>query len=437
MAHLVAKDVFRKLGDKIDGLQLRTPWNENLRKILEELYTREEAELILKLPYSLSTLERLETATGIERTRLRKLLEGLCRKGLVMDIHVNGAYHYAVAPMVIGIFEFTMMRTKGDANPKKWAELFQRYMDSGFYGANSSDTSQLSVMRSLPHEDTVLPEQYTEVLDYEKATHLVGEADRFSIAVCPCRHEKHHLGTRNPKCDTPLESCLSFGYAADYLIRNELAREASKEEVLALMEQSKERGLVFNADNVQQNATFICQCCGCCCAALRGISQFGYPGTIVTSSFIPRIDHAECNGCGKCKKACPINAVSLRRLAKPQGKKKVEPEIDEEVCLGCGVCALKCETESLKLVKREQRVLHPETTFHRVLLTCVETGNLQNQLFDDPNKVSHQFMRGFLGGFLRLSPVKRALVSDTLRSRFLSAMEVGIKAQGKGFIASM
>jgi len=34
-------------------------------------------------------------------------------------------------------------------------------------------------------------------------------------------------------------------------------------------------------------------------------------------------------------------------------------------------------------------------------------------------------MRGIVGGFLRLPPVKRALMSDTLRSRFLSAMAAG------------
>jgi len=30
-----------------------------------------------------------------------------------------------------------------------------------------------------------------------------------------------------------------------------------------------------------------------------------------------------------------------------------------------------------------------------------------------------------VGGFLRLPPVKKALMSDTLRSRFLSAMAAG------------
>ncbi len=37
------------------------------------------------------------------------------------------------------------------------------------------------------------------------------------------------------------------------------------------------------------------------------------------------------------------------------------------ICVGCGVCALDCKTDALKLVKREKNVIHPETTFHRVI----------------------------------------------------------------------
>ncbi len=44
MGHLVGKDVYRKLGRKIDGLTVRAPWNETLYKILKELYTEEEAD---------------------------------------------------------------------------------------------------------------------------------------------------------------------------------------------------------------------------------------------------------------------------------------------------------------------------------------------------------------------------------------------------------
>jgi hypothetical protein len=79
----------------------------------------------------------------------------------------------------------------------------------------------------------------------------------------------------------------------------------------------------------------------------------------------------------------------------------------------------------MKLFKREQRVLHPEDTFERVILQCLERGTLQNLMYSSPQRMTHRFMRGLVGGFLKLSPVKRSLMSETLRSRFLSAMKKG------------
>jgi len=46
-------------------------------------------------------------------------------------------------------------------------------------------------------------------------------------------------------------------------------------------------------------------------------------------------------------------------------------------------------------------------------------------------------MRGFVGGFLRLSPVKRALMSDALRSTFLAALKKGASAQGRGWMTEV
>ena len=89
------------------------------------------------------------------------------------------------------------------------------------------------------------------------------------------------------------------------------------------------------------------------------------------------------------------------------------------------------------LAKRKQRVIHPETTFERLMLQCLEKGTLQNQIFADPKNLSEKFLRSFVGGFLRLSPVKKALMSDTLRSRFLAAMKSGVARQGKGWLTEL
>jgi Pyruvate/2-oxoacid:ferredoxin oxidoreductase delta subunit len=417
MGHLAGKDIYRKLGTKIDNLTMRAPWNDTFHAILKELYSPEEAEVAARMPYGLPTIDGVSRAVGFERSRVRKILDSLCAKGLVMDLWINGEYRYTLSPMVIGIFEFTMMRTGENLNTKEWARLFHSYLsgNEAFYKANFSSGEKVSPLRTLPHEEVIDQSAYVEILDHDKAADIIEGHKKFSIGICSCRHEKLHAGTK--KCNVPLDTCSTFGDAAEYMVRRGFAKPVSRAEMLDNLARAKDLGLVICADNVRQDISFLCFCCGCCCNVMLGISRFGYPGVVVTSNFIAQINQSICSECGTCEAACPIQAVT-------QGADGAT-EVNRNLCIGCGVCGLTCQTGAMSLIPREHRTLLPEDTFERVILQSLEKGTLQNLFFPEPERLTHKFMRAFVGGFLRLSPVKKALMADSLRSSFLEFMRRG------------
>jgi ferredoxin len=51
------------------------------------------------------------------------------------------------------------------------------------------------------------------------------------------------------------------------------------------------------------------------------------------------IDPEKCTGCMRCRKSCPVGAIS--------GKKKEAHAIDPEKCEKCGICLEVCEYDAV------------------------------------------------------------------------------------------
>ena len=70
MGKIAEENVYRRLGEKINNLTFRAPWNDTFYNILKNLYTEEEAALVVNMPYGLSSLDRISKITKIEENRL-------------------------------------------------------------------------------------------------------------------------------------------------------------------------------------------------------------------------------------------------------------------------------------------------------------------------------------------------------------------------------
>lgn len=175
--------------------------------------------------------------------------------------------------------------------------------------------------------------------------HFVEEASHHvSLNFCPCRREL--------KCDEyPRDFGCTFIGEGSRQIDPKMGRHISKEEALDKVRKASDMGLVstlgrFKGDalalGVKDDARLmtICHCCPCCCVTtsihlaspeLRDV-LVRLEGTSVT------VDD-ECNGCGKCARACIFQQIEI------VDRKAV---IGDE-CKGCGRCALVCKSGAVKV----------------------------------------------------------------------------------------
>ena len=234
--------------------------------------------------------------------------------------------------------------------------------------------------------------------------------------MCYCRHKMGHLGLA---CDGPLNICMTFNTTADSLIRHGIARSIDRIEGQDLLQQAYDRNLVQFGENVREEVNFICNCCGCCCEAMVAAKRFGLLHPVHTTNYLPVIDEGACNGCGKCVDACPVEAMVLVSANDPHKPRRKKGLLNQELCLGCGLCVRNCPEDALHLVSRPERVITPLNSVHKAVVMAIERGKLQNLIFDNQAHWNHRAMAAILGVILRLPPVKQAMASRQMKSRYL------------------
>ena len=327
-------DIYEKLRERLDMFPQGFPRTESgvEIEILRELFSPEEAEIMLFLRPSPEPVAAVAGKMGRDEKELGEQLYDMSRRGLILRFRVSEEEAlYFLAPWVVGIWEFQIKNLNGEN-----IRLYEKYHEEALVPERTK--SKAAGFRVIPVEQEVQGD--SEVETYEKVSEIIESSTRFAVADCICRKEAQMFGHG---CDKLLEACMMFDMAAAYYIENEFGREITKEEAKQVLAKAEEDGLVHHSSNHLGKKIFICNCCGCCCKALANVTKHDNPDAIARSNYYAVIDPDECNACEVCIDRCQVDAIQLLDDV---------AAVDKDACIGCGLCVSSCPTEGISLARK-------------------------------------------------------------------------------------
>jgi ferredoxin len=420
MAHHTVKTAYLSLYERLNKAPQGAPYSETLFKILEMLFSETEARLVAQMPIRPFGVSEAAAIWKMSVPAAQRTLEELSGRALLVDLLQEDEHQYVLPPPMAGFFEFSLMRFRGDIDQKALSELYYQYLNvEEDFVKELFTTGETRLGRVFVHEPVLSNEHAVHVLDYERVSEVINTAEHIGIGVCYCRHKLMHMGKA---CSAPMDICMTFNSSAGSLVKHGFARRADAQECMDLLHQAYEHNLVQFGDNVAVGVNFVCNCCGCCCEAMLAARRFGPLHSVHTTNFLPSLDSDKCKGCGKCVNVCPVEAMLLTSANDPKKPKIKKAKLNEDLCLGCGVCVRACPSGAILLEPRPARVITPHDSAHRIVLMAIERGKLQELILNNKVLWNHRLLAAVLGVILRLPPVKQAMASQQVRSRYVRVL---------------
>ena len=89
-----------------------------------------------------------------------------------------------------------------------------------------------------------------------------------------------------------------------------------------------------------------------------------YEEQLFTPRTVAYIHDEKCTGCGKCKRKCPVDAIS--------GVLKQAHVVDPKECIGCDECVATCPEKCIEMIRQDHTLEHFNWNIHSVQ---IKSGN--------------------------------------------------------------
>ena len=201
---------------------------------------------------------------------IQKQIDKLNEAGIVRSRTVDGETAYFYPIWVPGIMEGILANKEQCEKYPDLGYCFEEYtrrriemlapvMSSGKLG--------MMFMRVMPVMSAI--ENNTRTASYDELSTLIEKATAISVGPCSCRRARRLMGEGCGHLEDDM--CMYLNDNAINYSKTGAHRLISKEEAYEVLKRAEDNGLVHEINQTPgfEDATAICNCCGCSCFALR------------------------------------------------------------------------------------------------------------------------------------------------------------------------
>lgn len=287
-------------------------YNDPEYKILEPIVDDDMCSVMLRMRLETNlTLEDIARRAKKEPEFVKVQLDKLVQAGIARIREIDGTTYYYYPIWVPGIMEGILAnREQCDKNPvigECFEEYTRRRLEMLVPTLNSGKAG-MSFMRVMPVMSAV--ENNSRTASYDELSTLIENATAISVGPCSCRRSRRLMGEGCGHLEEDM--CMYLNENAINYSKLGFHRLITKEEAYEVLKRAEDNGLVHEINQTPgfEDATAICNCCGCSCYALR-IAELFRSKNAIRSNFVARIDKEKCVACGQCVENCQTNAIRL------------------------------------------------------------------------------------------------------------------------------